>query len=375
MRYASKPGFPSATMRSSAVVVALVSATALAAPTAAKPDPLDAKPAPCRLSASGPKPLPPSLAHVVRANSDDVRPHQSLVVTVDGATRVIDPADPRRVVAVPDDVREAMLLPSRLVAVRDRRELTTGTASLRKGEMIGAIDAVAAGRDTFVAGIGDGRTLFVDRIDGVGKLAAHHATREPAFAVRIVRTRAGALAVAWLARERDGTALEMAWLDADGTPGKPLRVDAIPGEQPFSNLAIAPHRDGIVVAWNPISGTPEGERVPIEIRVFHADAGGVPSLLRRVSASSMSWTVAGSAGGVLPNFMQALPFSRNAAIIWWAFDKNRGELRGVPVDGGAPLVLMPDLRGQPIARSDGKSATVLLEAREGEHQLVTLRCE
>src|SRR5205814_712730 len=137
----------------------------------------------------------------------------------------------------------------------------------------------------------------------------------------------------------------------------------------------APRQGGVVVAWNPIVAKGEGERVPVEIRVFGADAGGAPSPLRRISTLSQSWVVAGSAGGVLPNFVQALPLGHEVAIVWWAIDKQSSELRGVLADGGAPVVLARELRGQPIARSDGKTATVLIEAREGESQSLTLRCE
>jgi hypothetical protein len=361
-------------------VAARPTATATAPPRAE--DPLDKVAPACRLTASAPKPLTGPLAHTLRNGGDDVQPHQSIIVKLEEQTRLFDPADLRRLVPAPEDLREGVLLPSRLVGVRGHSELVTappsGTplTSLRKGS-IHLLDAIAVGRETFVAGTGESRAPFVDRLDGSGKLIAHHEIGDgAAMAVRLARGAGGALALAWLTIEGNETVLRFAWLDRDGgVKDKPVRVDRAPERQQFANLTMAPHGDGVVMAWNPIVAKGEGERVPIEIRILGADPGAAPSSLRRVATASQSWVVAGSAGGVLPNLVQALPFGRQTAIVWWAIDKESSELRGVLADGGAPVVLTRDLRGQPIARSDGKSATVLIEAREGGQQLLTVRCE
>ncbi|MGZ3441985.1 MAG: hypothetical protein ACXVDD_20845, partial [Polyangia bacterium] len=286
----------------------------------------------------------------------------------------------RRLVPVGDELREALLLPSRLVAVRAGELVTAPPSgapltSLRQSDRIRSIDAVAAGRETFVAGT-DERALFVDRIDAAGKLAAHHVVRsEQPFALRLVRSSGGALALAWLAIEGDATALRFAWLDRDGNvKGKPVRVDTAPDRQIFANVTLAAHRDGVVVAWNPIVGKGDRETVLVELRAFGADAGGAPSLLRRVATTSQSWVVAGSAGGVLPNGLQALPFGRETALVWIAYERDKGGIDAVLVDGGAPLRLAT-VGGAPIARSDGKTATLLLEDQSGGNKSLTLRCE
>jgi hypothetical protein len=373
-----------ATKEAGKVCVGEGAAARAPAPAPVAADPLDGKPAPCRLVASAQKPLPAALAHALRASSDDVQPHQSLVVKSDGGgVRVFDPTDLGHVVVAPDAVGEAMLLPSRLVAVRDRSELVAAPAkgaplrSVRKGYMLRSIDAVAAGGDVFVAGSDDRSQLFVDRLDAAGKLAAHHVVARGSLqSVRLARTAAGALAVVWLESDRArATTLWLSWCDRDGAPSKPLRVDGAAEQQAFANLTVAPHRGGIVVAWDPIVAAGEHEVVRVELRIFHADAGAAPTLLRRVPTTSMSWVVAGSAGGVLPNFVQALAFGRNAAIVWSTMTNERADLFGVAVDGGAPVSLVHELRAQPIARSDGKTATLLLEEPNAGHQSLTLRCE
>ena len=378
-------------------------ATATAPTSAVADDPAERKPAPCRLTVTAPKPLPAALLHALRASTDDVLPHQAIVAKSEGeggeGVRVFDPADLRRVVTLPGDVGEAMLLPARVVAVRDRQELVVAPAggaplvAVRKGHALRSIDALAAGPggDTYVAGVEDRSMLFVDRIDRAGKLAAHHVVARGALlSVRLGRTSGGKLAVAWLeaAGPERATALWLAWCDRDGTPGKPMHVDAAAEQQAFANLAMAGNGEGVVVAWDPIvvgAGGKEDakEMVPVEIRAFHADAGGAPpALVRRVATTSMSWVVAGSAGGVVPNALQALAFGRNAVLVWVAMAKESAELRGVAVDGGTATVLVAKMRAQPVARSDGKmatatatTATVMLEEPNEGHRVVTLRCE
>jgi hypothetical protein len=272
-------------------------------------------------------------------------------------------------------------LPSRLVAVRGTGELVTAPpsgaplTSLRKSDRIRNLDAVAAGRETFVAGVDD-HALFVDRVDGAGRLAAHHVVpAEAPFALRIVRATTWALTLDWLAIEGDATSLRFAWLDRDGNvKGKPARVDSAPERQIFANVTLAPHRDGVVVAWNPIVGKGGGETVLVELRAFAAEAGAAPSPARRVPTTSQSWVVAGSAGGVLPNGLQALAFGRETALVWIAYEKETGGVDAVLVDGG-PRLRVATVGGAPIARSDGKTATLLLEDQNGGNKSLTLRCE
>lgn len=335
----------------------------------------------CSLRATTPKPTGPFLG---RRGSDDRLPHQSIVFVDGGRARVLDPADAKHVVDIPDDVSEAMLLPARLVVVRDRRQLASAPgngkplAPLRDGDGGGVrgIDAVADGRGGAVAVGTQDSWIFVDRVDGAGKLLAHHAELRgnPRF-VRVAKTAHG-FAVAWIAMkpiEPRESMLAVAFVDDSGKlVGKTVRVDGAPGEQTFADVAIAGDGEGVVLAWNPFGATPDhGDVVPVDVRLFRVDATGAKPL-RHIAQTTRSWAVAGAGGGLAPNALQAATIAGHVVLLWTDYTGDATQFRGLVVDGGAPVSLGA-IRGLPLVRSRGGDAVALVEMENG-FDLMSISC-
>lgn len=367
--------------------LALVVVIALAHPTFAQ----------CKLSPLAPMKAPAALDH--RANAaEPLWPHLALVY--DRGTQqatLVDPLDPRRMLSIPVGAKIGVFTPTRAVVVvnsGDERQLLVGAArpnaTLKpalQADLAEVIDAVdGAGGETFVAfatqTIGGTSGLFVARVDGAGKLTQQTLIQrgQPLHA-RIARLADGRLAVAyvtyWRAQYYPLASLWVAWLDGKGAlVGKPERIDAARGDQPYVDLALAPSGGGALVAWDPIGrvGKDDKKAVPIELRAFHVEPAAA-KLVRRETLSSPTWVVAGSAGGILPNDVQAVSVGGKAILTWTAFAGEHGALWAAPGEGGVASSLLRDPPGDPRLRSDGRGAVFVFWDRDaGRHQRATLAC-
>jgi hypothetical protein len=324
----------------------------------------------CKLGPLTPIPVPKKIDRRV-ANSEMPWPHLALLV--DGGTEnatMIDPLDPKRFLAVDSGVKYAVYTPTRAVALApyDGKLFVGGKPMYQAQNLRPLLDAVdGAHGETWIV-IAD-RVLQLLRVNAAGKVTHTKVTApwEP-LSARLTRLVDGRLALAWLAvpggRFRRVTSLWLSFFDSKGAPiGSAQRLDAAADLQQLADVVLAPSGAGVVVGWNPIAGKGDKKQLPIELRLFHVDPGAAPKLVRRDSLTSELWNVAGSAGGYLPNYVQA----GRSAVIWLVEEG----LFGAPAEGGPPTLLIKEPPGEPRLR-DG--TLIFWDRNQGHHVRATLSC-
>jgi hypothetical protein len=304
---------------------------------------------------------------------------------------LLDPADPRRHVEVDQGVKLGVFTPTRAVAVAPYGNGRVWVGAARGGPMKPLLDsddlrplvdaADGANGETLIALAGKlagSYGLGVARIDASGKLrGVTSIARRDVRQARLTRVGdrfALAYVTAGGGRWLHVETLWLAFLDGSGAPvAPPARVDTARGEQMLVEIALAPSERGVVLAWNPIAGGGSKKDVPIELRAFIAEPASAPRLVRRERLSSATWAVAGSAGGYLPNALQAVAFAKRAVLVWLDFRSNDSTpLVAVPAERGAPSVIAEQPPGYPKLQRDGQ--LVFWDRNAGKHQQAALLC-
>ena len=304
------------------------------------------------------------------------------------AIRVVEPGA-KRITVADERLTRAVVTPQRVVALIDGAlhsgpiggPLKTLLANL--GEV--AFDAADAGTATWVLladrmGLRLGRIAKTEKGDALGLLALLTPTR--ALGPRLVRLASGDMAAAWVQRDQhDKASLWLMWIDAAGKPrGAPQRLDEEVTAAEYCNIAIVTSGTAVELAWaSPLvasDASAKRDEVTLEVRAFHVAQRATATAWPRERVQAGTWNVAGSAGGMLPIGLQAVPVGSTVAFLWTEMlGRDKWRLRAL-TPGSAAITLGDESlkMGAIFARTVGGSAWIY-GAEDGALRRARLRCE
>jgi hypothetical protein len=297
---------------------------------------------------------------------------------------LIDPLHPERHGKIANGAELGVITPTRGLAIDPYQQGKLFAGSLGQSapltviheadHLMPILDAVdGTSGETWVV-LDEHPRLLLYRIDkdkkiDTGRLIAYGRVKQ----ARITRLGDGRMAVAYAlftgGRRYGVTSLLVAWFSPKGEPlGSPLRLDGVRGMQPVFDMALTTSQKGIVIAWNPITQMSHGKAdvVPVELRAFHIDLGGMPRLTRRDSLAGLVWRIP-EVGGILPNQLQAASAKGQAVLVWQQPSGHSMPLMAAPAEGGAPTVISADPTGSPLLRGDNGQLTIMFWDRERYH--------